>query len=45
MKMEQIEYSETSAAYNIHTPGNYPEENEKKENKFNLLAFPTFMTV
>jgi hypothetical protein len=26
MKMEQIEYSETSA-YKIQTPGNYPEEN------------------
>jgi hypothetical protein len=25
MKMEQIEFSETSA-YKIHTPGNYPEE-------------------
>jgi hypothetical protein len=26
MKMEQVEYSETSA-YKIQTPGNYPEEN------------------
>jgi hypothetical protein len=26
VKMEQIEYSETSA-YKIQTPGNYPEEN------------------
>ena len=26
MKMEQTEYSETSA-YKIQTPGNYPEEN------------------
>jgi hypothetical protein len=26
MKMEQIEYFETSA-YKIQTPGNYPEEN------------------
>jgi hypothetical protein len=30
MKMEQIEFSETSA-YKIQTPGNYPEENIRRK--------------
>jgi hypothetical protein len=37
MKMERIEYSETSA-YKIQMPGNYPEENIQKNNVILNLA-------
>jgi hypothetical protein len=44
MKMEQIEYTETSA-YKIQRPGNYPEENIQHTRKYiNLRKTLFFLT-
>jgi len=40
MKMEQTEYSETSA-YKIQTPRNYPEESIPDETKLLKILNPT----